>query len=146
MWFVSLSKVDICWPISEMGGAGWRELKLPSLPVAAALEEIRAAFLDSLLRTGARLGYHRLAGGLSKWRLLRKASLDSETFGNSQLSCMDKPRSIVLGSPMGCGHSKTAVSWCLCLCIAASKGRDATFCVGFKCLESVHQNLWRSFD
>ncbi len=65
------------------GRDGLEELKLESLPVAAALEEIRAAILDSLLRIGARLGYHRLAGGLSKWRVLRTSSLDSETFGNS---------------------------------------------------------------
>ena len=136
------------WNHKRRHNLGSREWKLPRLPVAvsAAREEIRAAILDSLLRTGARLGYHRLAGGLSKWRVLRTSSLDSETFGNSQLSCMDKSRSIVLGSRMGCGHSKTAVSWCLCLSIAASKGRDATWCVGLMCLGSVHQNLWRSFD
>ncbi len=47
---------------------------------------------------------------------------------------------------MVCGHSKRAVSFCLYLCIAASKGRDATWCVGFKFVGSVQQKLWRSLD
>jgi hypothetical protein len=82
MWFAFVFESRNLMRISERG-SGWRELKLSSLPVAAALEEIRAAIRDSLLRTGARLGYHRLAGGLLNSRILGKARLDTETFGSS---------------------------------------------------------------
>jgi hypothetical protein len=50
-----------------------------------------------------------------------------------------KSWSIALWCRMVCGHSKTAVSFCLYLCIAASKGRQANWCVGFKCVGSVYQ-------
>jgi hypothetical protein len=43
-------------------------------------------------------------------------------------------------------NSKTAVTLCLCLFITASKDRDATWCVGFKCVGSVHHKLWRSLE
>jgi hypothetical protein len=107
---------------------GSREWKLQSLTVAvsAAREEIRAAIPDSLLRTGAGLGHHFLAWGLlqlSKWRVLRKATLTQTQF--TELRGCNGDAIYVLPeyrdhSPgVQSGHSKTTVSFCLYLCIAA---------------------------